>query len=79
MLALQQLFLLVVLGSLVYLVTNALITGSVWVKGARDGWWSTQWAHKRSRSDEAAAYWGFVLFYGSCFCVLLYLVSQEHA
>lgn len=77
---LQLGFVLAVIGILLFLVLNALVTGSVWVKGARSGWVNLkEFAHKRDRNDDPLYYWGHLLFYTAGILFLLYLLLKQGA
>ena len=55
---LQFFFVVLVIATLAYLVVDGLRTGSVWVKGSRNGLINfTEWVHKRSRAEEPGTYW----------------------
>ena len=54
----------IVAAVLLYLIVDGLITGQVWVRGARKGFVNfKQWAHKRSREEEPVSYWLFMGLY----------------
>ena len=70
----QTLFVIFVLVCLFGLVGNALLTGSVWVRGARTGFVNfKELAHKRDRKAHPSYYWGFLTFYSVAFFGLLYI------
>lgn len=66
-------FLLIVVGSLGFMVVDGLLTGSVWVRGARKGMTFKQWAHKRDRDEEPISYWLFMSLYIAGIVWILYL------
>lgn len=70
-------FVFLVAALLAYLVIDGLITGKVWVRGARSGISLKQWAHKRSREEEPASYWVFITLYsiGAVGIVLIVLLK----
>jgi hypothetical protein len=60
----QSLFIVLVIALLAGLLVGGAVTGSVWVKGARDGLFSFRnWAHKRSRDEDPWPYWFAMGFY----------------
>ena len=57
-------FVFIVAAILLYLIVDGLITGEVWVRGARKGFVNfKQLAHKRSRAEEPISYWVFMGLY----------------
>ncbi len=76
MASLKLSFLILVLAVLLYLVIDALYTGSVWVRGSRTGFVNfRELAHKRNRNNDPGYYWGFLGFYTAAFVWLLYLLT----
>ncbi|MDH3221061.1 MAG: hypothetical protein OEO19_16135 [Gammaproteobacteria bacterium] len=75
MVTLQSFFLALVAGILVYLIADGLLTGSVWIKGARTGIVDfRKWAHRRGREDEPFSYWFAMAFYGTALSFILWLL-----
>ena len=75
---LQFLFIVLVILVLCYLLTNGLLTRSVWVKGSRRGIVSfREWAHKRSRDDEPLSYWFAIVFYSAVLLCLAWLLNKS--
>lgn len=70
-------FVFLVVGILLYMVVDGLLTGEVWVRGARSGFSLSQWAHKRCRLDEPVSYWFFMGLYTVGALWLIYLVIFE--
>ncbi|MEM7764498.1 MAG: hypothetical protein AAF290_10485 [Pseudomonadota bacterium] len=63
---------------LVWLIADAIRTGSIWVRGARHGWISfSTWAHKRERESEPGSFWGFFIFYVCALCFMLWALLFE--
>lgn len=68
-------FVLGIMVLLIGLLANALLTGSVWVKGSRRGAINyRELAHKRERSDEPFTYWFAVTFYALALLALTWLL-----
>ena len=60
---------------LVYLLGDALRSGSVWVRGGREGNFSLRtFAHKRHRDEEPRVFWGVVVFYAAALAYIVWLV-----
>jgi len=72
----HQFLSLVLFGSLLYLLVDGWVSGSVWVKGTRHAIWSlTEWGHKRSRDEEPGSYWGVMGFYAAGFVWISYQLA----
>ncbi|MDH3388958.1 MAG: hypothetical protein OEN02_13750 [Gammaproteobacteria bacterium] len=75
MVTLQSFFLALVAGILVYLIADGVLTGSVWIKGARTGIVNfRKWAHKRGRDDEPFSYWFTMAFYSMALLLIVWLL-----
>jgi len=60
----QSAFIVIVILVLLYLLIDGWPSGTVWVKGARDGLFSFRHlAHRRGREDEPRLYWSAMGFY----------------
>ncbi len=74
----ESAFALVVWLSLAYLLIDGWLRQSVWVKGASHGRWSlTELAHRRSRAQYPASFWGFMGFYAVGLVFISYMLVQD--
>ncbi|MEN7343315.1 MAG: hypothetical protein AAAFM81_10250 [Pseudomonadota bacterium] len=60
---------------LLYLLADAIRSGSIWVRGAREGNFSLRtFAHKRHRAEEPQVFWGVFVFYAAALAYVVWLV-----
>ena len=71
----QLAFVILVTAVFGYLVFDGIRTGSVWIKGGRDGLINfSEWVHKRSRIEEPFSYWMAMALYSAFFSFCMYML-----
>lgn len=70
----QTVIIFIIIAILLFLIINALITESIWVKGGKTGFFNfKELVHKKYRENNPFSYWGYFSFYLSALLWLIYL------